>query len=575
MPVLQPLENLRQLLGVVEDRERTENIAQQLENYIPAPEALAPALPNAILQADKETMPAVTAAFYAPVQRCIEQGFKQEPKRYAELLGPLLGPAIRKSISDNLQSFMVSLNRMVEQSVSPRGLAWRLEAMRTGLPYTEIVMRHSLLYRVEQAFLIHSNTGLLVAHLAQPDASNNDNDAVSGMLTAIQDFVSDTFSKDSAAGLESVDIGDFTLWLVNGRTTRLAVAVRGIAPSDLRLRLQDLHDNIESQFAFGLDKFDGDASQLPGIVNAMEPVLVAEHRDGNAKKGPPWPAIIVLSAIALIFVLWFAVASYRQHRLDALVQHLRAEPGYVLTEVQRDGTVANIAGLRDPLARPLALIAKEKQWELEDIVAKFSAYQSLDNRIVVLRAARLLDTPESVNLSMKNGELIATGSANQAWKTQAMAQARFLPGVDNIDTSGLVTEAEMARKNLLVLLSSSTMRLEFESGTQLRAASEIRFQEFLRQLKQALMLSQTSGQNVELSITGSTDISGSIEQNRRYAINRAQAMWTKIQSEITLPAHTRIIIKGTPGQELPAEQAIRAVQLKLSLPSSLSNKDAP
>ena len=44
-----------------------------------------------------------------------------------------------------------------------QGLKWRVESIRTGRPFAEIVLMHSLLYRVEQVFLIHRETGLVLS----------------------------------------------------------------------------------------------------------------------------------------------------------------------------------------------------------------------------------------------------------------------------------------------------------------------------------------------------------------------------------------------------------------------------
>ena len=91
-------------------------------------------------------------------------------------------------------------------------MQWRWEALRTGRPYAEIVVLRSLLYRVEQVFLIHRESGLLLQHVAarvrRRRLETKDPEMVSGMLTAIQDFVHDSVSGTEGENLETIRMGD-------------------------------------------------------------------------------------------------------------------------------------------------------------------------------------------------------------------------------------------------------------------------------------------------------------------------------------------------------------------------------
>ena len=55
------------------------------------------------------------------------------------------------------------------------------------------------------------------------------------MLTALRDFTRDTLrDEDDESRLETIDVGDHTLWLVHGPRAYLACAIRGIPPVGLR-----------------------------------------------------------------------------------------------------------------------------------------------------------------------------------------------------------------------------------------------------------------------------------------------------------------------------------------------------
>src|SRR5262249_1816200 len=151
------------------------------------------------------------------VEGAISESVRRNPREIASAIFPVLGPAIRKAIAETLAGLVASINSTIEHSLSPPGLKWRLAAWRTGVPYAQIVLKHALIYRVEQVFLIHAETGLLLSHAWAPDLQASDPDLISGMLTAIRDFVADSFSRErDAGGLRRFSVGELTVMVEQG-----------------------------------------------------------------------------------------------------------------------------------------------------------------------------------------------------------------------------------------------------------------------------------------------------------------------------------------------------------------------
>lgn len=99
-------------------------------------------------------------------------------------------------------------------------------------------MLHALLYRVEQVFLIHRETGLLLRHVAADTVEMQDPEAVSGMMTAIQDFVHDAFKVADNETLDTFQVGELTVWVEQGPKAYLAALIRGNPPQEVRSTLQ-------------------------------------------------------------------------------------------------------------------------------------------------------------------------------------------------------------------------------------------------------------------------------------------------------------------------------------------------
>ena len=152
----------------------------------------------------------LTRALAPSVEEAITASVRRDPRPLADALFPVIGPAIRKAIAHTLAAMMESLNRTVEHSVSWRAVQWRWTAFRTGKPFAEIVLLNTLQYRVEQVFLIHAETGLLLQHVSPDPRASQDADQISAMLTAIRDFARDSFRVGGGDTLDALRVGELT-----------------------------------------------------------------------------------------------------------------------------------------------------------------------------------------------------------------------------------------------------------------------------------------------------------------------------------------------------------------------------
>ena len=128
----------------------------------------------------------------------------------------------------------VHLSRALDASLSGRGLRWRIESWRTGMPYAQVVLKHTLRYRIDHLFLIEAGSGLVIHRESAPELSDLDSDAVAGMLTAIQQFVRDSVGTE-AATLDVASVGEHLLWVESAEpdldlARRFAEAVHGKFP---------------------------------------------------------------------------------------------------------------------------------------------------------------------------------------------------------------------------------------------------------------------------------------------------------------------------------------------------------
>ncbi|MGB8784081.1 MAG: hypothetical protein WCD02_13265, partial [Terriglobales bacterium] len=338
---------LRELL-VGPEQSRLEELQRRLDDRGLRTEDLSQVVAEAIaLRARRDR--GLQQTLNPMIEEAVRISVTRDPAVLANTLFPVIGEAVRKSVAHALRGLVESVNQTLERSLSFEALKWRVEALRTGRTFGEIVLTRSLRYRVEQVFLIHRETGLLLQHVAREDQVIQDSDLVSGMLTAIQDFVRDSFSGTSEHEIETIELGEFNLWVQHGPTTILAAVVSGTPPPELRNVLQRTLERVEAEHGLSMGSFKGDAAAFAEARPLLESCLLGRQTRRVAKHSRSF--FVVFATMLLLAIGHLIFLSERSsRRWDHLVEQLRKEPGIVLTGAVHSWGKYDLVGLRDPLS---------------------------------------------------------------------------------------------------------------------------------------------------------------------------------------------------------------------------------
>jgi outer membrane protein OmpA-like peptidoglycan-associated protein len=421
------IETLSRLTGTVDDPERLAAVIGRV-------------LPTAIAQATGDTR---MGHVLAPImEKAAESSIRSDPSTLVNILYPTIVPAIRKSIGETIDETFQRLNETLKYSLTLRGLKWRWEAWRTGRPFAEVVLKHTLVYQVEHVFLVHRHTGLLIAHVAAENAVSQDPQLVSSMLIAIQDFVRDSFSGAEHQGLDSVRLGELRLWSEPGPFAALVAVIRGDPPEGLHDTMRNTLSRIHAERHHALESFDGDSAGLGDVEARLRELVLGEHAPPSTSLG----RAVIFGSLALLLILagaWAAWWWHNQRLWEGYLDRLRAQPGIVVTEAgKRDGKFV-VSGLRDPLAADPQAVLREAGVNPAWVVASWIPYQALDPQSVLRRLKATLDPPPSVTLAIEGNRIVAQGSAPRPWIGRAQAVAQMLPaGAPGFDLDGVRNEDE-------------------------------------------------------------------------------------------------------------------------------------
>jgi hypothetical protein len=250
----------------------------------------------------------------------------------AEALGPVMGEAIRVQIRDSRQEMVEALYPVIGESVQrsvveafrelqhnidarlksvigPRSVWRTLGARLRGVSPAELALRDALPFAVQNVFLIQHGSGLLVA---QSNAGEQvaDSDLVGSMLTAIRDFVHDSFGQgNNSKELDEIQYGDQQVVIQSGQIVYLAVLIQGVEPEGFRAKLHDFVSDLHVRHARSLREYTGDPAMLPDLQPKLDR-LVVDLPNLTGHKPTPLIGRRAKIAAGLIGLLLIAVACF-------------------------------------------------------------------------------------------------------------------------------------------------------------------------------------------------------------------------------------------------------------------------
>jgi flagellar motor protein MotB len=542
-------EELRKLLTGPEQR-RIDEISKRLNDPVRRAEELSEHLPDAItLGASRDNR--IARALQPTIDTALKVSAARNPKAIADAIFPVLGPAIRKAISAALTSMIQSLNQILNQSLSRQGLVWRLEALRTRKSFAEVVLLHTLVFRVEQIFLIHRRSGLLLQHVVAEHIDIKDPDLVSGMLTAIQDFAKDSFDAETGEMLDTLRTdGDHSIWIEHGTEAILAAVIRGMPPVDLRYRFRDLLEEVHRRCAGVLENFDGRTGYFAIIKRDLEDALTFQVRHRRNTFSPlPWMLAAALIGLGA-FWAWRAVDNHRHWK--ALVARLESEQGLLLTAAGKIDGHYYIVGFRDPLAGNIEEIISNSGLAPDRVQSRWQPYFALDPATIIKRATLILQPPPTVQLTISNGALKVRGIASHRWIMRFRNQSGAIPGIQGYDDAGLI-DSEMSELRTAIA-ALERQRIYFAQGrARLDESQTAAMDQLLATLEKIQSLYKSMVMTVRIAVVGQTDPSGRWAFNLELSRKRAQAVLSWLIQRHIDPSNMHIVGSSAPMQTVESD----------------------
>jgi len=141
-----------------------------------------------------------------------------------------------------------------------------------------MILRDGLSFKVNDIFLIHYDTGLLLYHVSSAQQEDDDSELITSMLTAIRDFAQTTLTKDNSTGitLDSIETSSQEILIEVEEPIYMAVVTEGLNPSDFRGKMRQALSELNREHREAFENYNGDASQFAYFENSLQNLMQDE-----------------------------------------------------------------------------------------------------------------------------------------------------------------------------------------------------------------------------------------------------------------------------------------------------------
>ncbi len=278
---------------------------------------LTPVMTNVVRRTISESGAEMAEALGPIMGESIRVQIRDSRQEMVDALYPIIGSTVQRAVTEYTREIQRNIDQRLRSTLGARGSLRSLWARLRGVSSSELTLRDSFAFRIREIFIIQHGSGMLLAHSHPGSSDIADSDLVSAMLTAIRDFVSDSFAPgDEEAELDEIQFGQDRIIIQSGKYAYVAVVIHGIEPEGFRARLREFVSELHVRFGNALRDYDGDPALLPDFQPLLGQLIVdltGEDRGGALTTRQRWTLAGLLLGLVLIisvgcFYLRFTIA---------------------------------------------------------------------------------------------------------------------------------------------------------------------------------------------------------------------------------------------------------------------------
>lgn len=240
-----------------------------------------------------------------------------------DLIYPIIGQLVAKKIADALRALVNYIDAKLNSSLSLSMWRYRWISFRKKIPLAEVILRESLPFLIDEIFLLHKKTSIVLAHVSRSSGEAADSDLIGGMLSAINDFIATSFKKKGSM-LNEIQFGEWRIVIAESVYFFAAFVARGSYQIDFLEEVESLFKSIHGAFRRELKDFKGKMKDLEGIEQPLRDFMNAK----NSIPAPPGYAPLrkvkiagaVLAALLALLVGYGIYGGLRDYRVEKRIE---------------------------------------------------------------------------------------------------------------------------------------------------------------------------------------------------------------------------------------------------------------
>ncbi len=456
------------------------------------------------------------------IEQAIQSSIVNNPQKFANILYPIMIPAIRKAVSEDIKRMLDNVTSSVDNSFSIKRLGWRLQSLFSGKSYGEIVMSHAFIFRVRQVFLIHRETGLLLTEVTDDKGGIAHNaDMVSSMLTAIKDFAQDSFNVDkSESDLNTIQMGEYTIWIEQGPYAIIAAIIEGRAPEDLKLVLKETIESVHVNFNNELVSFEGDTSVFEKSNRFLKNCIRYQEKEKKKKK----PVVSILLLLILLGALgyWIYTTVDTKLRFKQFIEAVKTEPGIMVNKTFSQNGKRVVTGLKDPVANNPYSYSERYGFDTSTLELRFKPFISLEYPIILKRVRKVFgDIPAEVLL--QDDTLYVTNTLPEQTADSVKNYLLIIPGINQVEFTNIdkkLKKKEIVHKNIFNI-EKHYFTFEY-NVVKLDSLQKAEFKNLIKEINNVFDFNFKQDSVPVILVIAHTSHSGNAEANKLVAFRRAK-----------------------------------------------------
>lgn len=168
------------------------------------------------------------------VKETVKDELENSRDEFIEVLYPIIGKLVQRYVRYQFDIFLENVQNSIGNTFSWKWWKRVFNSIISGDSIETQSIKAAMPTQIEEVFFIQTHSGLLIGYYSRSKTA--DPDLIAAMLTAIQNFVSDAFKKDSG-NLQTIDHDNQRIFLHNFYKHYTATVVSGIADTTVNEKL--------------------------------------------------------------------------------------------------------------------------------------------------------------------------------------------------------------------------------------------------------------------------------------------------------------------------------------------------